>query len=55
MDWTEGDMAEGSLGVMVVVETSVALGTGGESSLALTSVGSDSPVRGEPLLWWTNP
>ena len=27
----------------------------GESSLALMSEGSHSPVWGEPLLWWTNP
>ena len=26
-----------------------------EPSLALTSVGSDSPVWGEPLLWWASP
>ena len=29
---------------------SAALGAGGESSLTLTSVGSGSPARGEPLL-----
>ena len=26
----------------------------GEPSLALTSVGSDSPAWGEPLLWWAS-
>ena len=31
-------------------EGSAALGAGGESSLALTSVGSGSPTWGEPLL-----
>ena len=36
-------------------EGSAALGIGGESSLALTSIGNNSPARGEPLLWWTNP
>jgi len=36
-------------------EGSAALGAGGESSLALTSVVSDSPMWGEPLLRWTNP
>ena len=50
MGRTEGDTAEGSPDVMVVVEW-----TSGESSLPLTSVGGDSPARGEPLLWWTNP
>ena len=34
---------------------SATLGTGGESSLALMSVGCDLPTRGEPLLWWTSP
>ena len=28
------------------------LGAGGDSSLTLTSVGSGSPTRGEPLLQW---
>ena len=46
---TEGDAAEGSPDIVVVVER-----TGGESSLALTSVGSDSPAWGEPLLWWAS-
>ena len=32
-----------------------AIGAGGEPSLALTSMSSDSPARGEPLLWWANP
>ena len=36
-------------------EGSAAIGAGGEPSLALTSVGSDSPARGEPLLWWASP
>ena len=36
-------------------EGSVALGVGGESSLALTSMGGDLPAWGEPLLRWTNP
>ena len=36
-------------------EGTVALGAGGESSLALTSVGSGSPEWGEPLLRWSNP
>ena len=36
-------------------EGSTVLGASGESSLALTSVGGDSPTRGEPLLRWTNP
>ena len=31
------------------------MGTGGESSLALTSVGSDLPMWGKPLLRWMNP
>ena len=31
------------------------LGAGGESSLALTSVGSGSPMWGEPLLQWVDP
>ena len=31
------------------------LGSGGESSLALMSVGSGSPARGQPLLQWTDP
>ena len=71
---TEGDAAEGSLGVMMLGERSAsaplipyftgggpsvgtsrregsaALGADGESSLTLTSVGSGSPTRGEPLL-----
>ena len=34
---------------------SAAIGAGGEPSLALTSVGSDSPTRGEPLLQWVSP
>ena len=49
MGQTEGDMAEGSPDIMVVAER-----TGGESSLALTSGGSHSPARDEPLLRWTN-
>ena len=36
-------------------EGSAAIGAGGEPSLALTSMSSDSPARGEPLLWWANP
>ena len=36
-------------------EGSAELGPCGESSLALTSVGSGSPTRGESLLRWTNP
>ena len=32
-------------------EGSVALGVGGESSLALTSAGGDLPTQGKPLLW----
>ena len=43
---TGGDV----LVVMLWQEGSTAFGTGGESSLALTSVGSDSPALGEPLL-----
>ena len=42
---TEGDMAEGSLGVMAVVER-----TRGGSPLALTSGGSRLPAQGESLL-----
>ena len=30
-------------------------GASGELSLSLTSVGSGSPTRGEPLLQWTDP
>ena len=30
------------------------IGAGGEPSLALTSVGSDSPTRGEALLRWVS-
>ena len=59
-----GDMAEGSaslpltpsiVGGSVPAGTSqrgglAAIGAGGEPSLALMSVGSDSPTRGEPLL-----
>ena len=33
----------------------MAIGAGGEPSLALMLVGSDSPTWGEPLLRWTNP
>ena len=33
----------------------MALGASGDSSLALTSVGSDSPMRGKPLLQWVDP
>ena len=36
-------------------EGSATLGAGGESSLTLTSVGSGSPIQGEPLLQWTDP
>ena len=43
-------MAEGSSGVMVVVER-----TSRGSSLALTSGGSRSPARGESLLQWMDP
>ena len=50
----EGDTVEGSLGVVVVAERSVALGTSGESSQALTSVDSDLPAWGKPVLRWTN-
>ena len=46
---TEGDATEGSQDIVVVAER-----TSGESSLALMSEGSHSPVWGEPLLWWTN-
>jgi len=48
--WMEGGTAEGSVGVMAVVER-----TSGESPLALTSGGSHSPARGEPLLQWMDP
>ena len=48
--WTEGDAVEGSLDTVAVAEW-----TGGELSLALTSGGSHSPVRGKPLLRWMNP
>ena len=34
---------------------SATIRTGGEPSLALTSVGSDSPARSEPLLRWVSP
>jgi len=37
------------------LEGSAAIGVGVEPSLALTSVGSDSPARGEPLLQWASP
>ena len=48
-------VAEGSVPMgMSRREGLAALGASGEPSLALTSVGSDSPVRGEPLLRWTN-
>ena len=47
-------MAKGAPGVMLVAERSAALGTSGKSSLALTSVGSDLPARGEPLLRWAS-
>ena len=33
---------------------SAAIGADGEPSLALTSVGSDLPMRGEPLLRWAS-
>ena len=33
----------------------MAIGAGGELFLALTSVGSDSPARAEPLLRWASP
>ena len=33
----------------------MAIRAGGEPSLALMSVGSDSPARGEPLLRWRSP
>ena len=46
----EGDMAEGSPVIVVVVER-----TSGGSPLALTSGGSRSPVRGESLLQWMDP
>ncbi|XP_066347672.1 uncharacterized protein [Miscanthus floridulus] len=36
-------------------EGSAAIGAGGEPSLALTSVGSDSSARGEHLLRWASP
>ncbi|XP_066352183.1 uncharacterized protein [Miscanthus floridulus] len=45
-----GTRPRGPRTVVVVAER-----TGGESSLALTSGGSESPTRGEPLLRWTNP
>ena len=48
--WIEGDTTKGSLGVMVVVER-----TSGGSPLALMSVGSCSPMRGESLLQWMDP
>ena len=44
---TEGDTADGSPGVVAVVER-----TSGESPLALMSGGSHSPMRGESLLQW---
>ena len=47
---TEGDMANGSPGVMAVVER-----TSGESPLALMLGGSHSPAQGEPWLHWTDP
>ena len=50
MGRTEGDMAEGSPGIMAVVER-----TSGESPLALALGGSHSPVRGKPLLQWIDP
>jgi len=45
MGRTEEDTADGSLGIVAVVE-----GTSRGSPLALTSGGSHSPMRGEPLL-----
>ena len=36
-------------------EGSAAIGADGEPSLTLTSVGSDSPMQGEPLLQWVSP
>jgi len=44
---TEGEMAEGSRGVVAVVER-----TNGELPLALMLGGSHSPTWGEPLLQW---
>ena len=35
-------------------EGSAAIGAGGNPSLALTSVGSDLPMRGKPLLRWAS-
>ena len=35
-------------------EGSAAIEADREPSLALTSVGSDSPMWGEPLLWWVS-
>ena len=46
----EGDMAEGSPDIMVVVER-----TDRESSLTLASGGSYSPTWDEPLCRWMNP
>ena len=49
-------IAEGSvLAGMSRREGSVAIVAGVEPSMALTSVGSDSPTRGEPLLRWVSP
>ena len=49
-------IAEGGVPVGTSLrEGSVELGAGGESSLTLTSVGSGSLTRGEPLLQWMNP
>ena len=45
MGWAEEDTAEGSPGVVAVVER-----TSGESPLALMLGGSHLPTRGEPLL-----
>ena len=50
MGWMEGDMAEGSPGVMAVVERTIR-----GSPLALMSWGSRSPTRGESLLQWMDP
>ena len=48
---TRGGVAMG----MSWLEGSVVPRASGESSLALTSVGRDSPAWGEALLRWTNP
>ena len=48
--WTKGNTPKGSLDIAAVAEW-----TDGESSLPLTSRGSYSLVRDEPLLRWMNP